>query len=160
MGTRSSAATFDKSKPELADASCLRFFARASRSLIASLNFDSGSAAGEELGFTFLPCVLVGLSRAPDLRPEPASGAALLRAADLGAVVAPAGAMGGAAVLPCAERAVPLISVHNPCLLDVSAEALGLRALQARSYAEAAGMVLALREGIDPAALLRPLVRP
>ena len=33
----------------------------------------------------------------------------------------------------------------------------GLAAIPASSYAEAAGLVLALREGIDPAALTRPL---
>jgi len=115
-------------------------------------------AAAEELGHTFLPCVLVGLSRAPDLVPEPASGSGLLRAQDLGALVAPAGALGGAAVLACAERGVPLITVDNSCLLDVTAEALGLPSLKARSYAEAAVLVMALREGISPAALRRPIV--
>ena len=119
-------------------------------------------AAAEELGHTFLPCVLVGLSRAPDLVPLIDSAmrgtAPLLHAAQLGAVVAPAGALGGAAVLACAERGIPLISVANPCLLEVTAEALGLASIPASSYAEAAGLVLALREGIDPAALTRPLV--
>ena len=115
-------------------------------------------AAAEELGHTFLPCVLVGLSRAPDLRPGAAAGPGWLHGRDLGAVVAPAGALGGAAVLACAERGVPLIAVDNPCLLEVTAEALGLEALPARSYAEAAGLVLALREGIDPANLRRPLL--
>ena len=118
-------------------------------------------AAAEELGHTFLPCVLVGLSRAPDLVPLIDSAmrgtAPLLHAAQLGAVVAPAGALGGAAVLACAERGIPLISVANPCLLEVTAEALGLASIPASSYAEAAGLVLALREGIDPAALTRPL---
>jgi hypothetical protein len=115
-------------------------------------------AAAEELGHTFLPCVLVGLSRAPDLRPEPASGSGLLHGAELGAVVAPAGALGGEAVLACAERGVPLIAVAgNPCLLAVDGAALGLETLTVASYAEAAGLVLALREGIDPAALARPL---
>jgi hypothetical protein len=75
----------------------------------------------------------------------------------VGAVIAPAGALGGAAVLACAERGIPLIAVHNPCLLAVDAQALGLEAHQAGSYAEAAGLVLALREGIAPAALGRPL---
>ena len=121
-------------------------------------------AAAEELGHTFLPCVLVGLSRAPDLVPLVDSlmrgTAPLLHAAQLGAVVAPAGALGGAAVLACAERGIPLISVANPCLLEVNAEALGLVAIPASSYAEAAGLVLALREGIDPAALTRPLAGP
>ena len=147
-------------------------------------------AAGEELGHTFLPCVLVGLSRAPDLLPLSAVAALpgpdllacseaadlpspdlrhldqryldLLHAGHLGAVVAPAGALGGAAVLACVERGVPLIAVHNPCLLQVTAEALALDGaaapvLPAASYAEAAGLLLALREGIDPAALRRPL---
>ena len=192
-------------------------------------------AAAEELGYTFLPCVLIGLSRAPDLVPlvaEPlaarhpfsprhvpgdaaergASSArpsaertsaertsvewiaertsaerpsaertsaertfaertsaavapgvgstSLLRASDLGAVVAPAGALGGEAVLACAARGVPLIAVaSNRCLLRVDGAALGLEVLEAASYAEAAGLVLALREGLDPACLRRPLAR-
>ena len=126
-------------------------------------------AAAEELGHTFLPCVLVGLSRAPDLVPlGPADhpygdgiglgpAGTLLTAAAIGAVVAPAGALGGEAVLACAERGIPVIAVHNPCLLEVSAQALGLEVLAAASYAEAAGLVLALREGIDPGVLRRPL---
>jgi hypothetical protein len=138
-------------------------------------------AAAEELGHTFLPCVLVGLSRAPDLVPLAGDGSgrasrgparrsrqghglapagALLEASSLGAVVAPAGALGGEAVLACAARGVPLIAVAgNTCLLQVRGEALGLEVLSASSYAEAAGLVLALREGLDPGSLRRPLRR-
>jgi hypothetical protein len=117
-------------------------------------------AAGEELGFTFLPCVLVGLSRAPSLLPVTApvaAGASVLEIAAVGAVIAPAAALGGAAVLACAERGIPVIAVDNPCLLNVTAPSLGLEVLPAASYSEAAGLVLALREGIAPAALQRPL---
>jgi hypothetical protein len=131
-------------------------------------------AAGEELGTTFLPCVLVGLSRAPDLLPRPSAGSLdaplasvpsdgpLLLSEEIGVVVAPAGALGGEAVLACVERGVPLIAVDNPCLLEVTAAALGLAeagatVLPAAGYGEAAGLVLALREGIAPAALRRPL---
>ena len=121
-------------------------------------------AAGEELGTTFLPCVLVGLSRAPDLVPLSSVAAAgpLLTADQIGAVVVPAGALGGEAVLACVERGVPLIPVHNPSVLSVHADALGLTeagatVIPASSYVEAAGFVLALREGISPAALQRPL---
>ncbi|MEO1001822.1 MAG: DUF3326 domain-containing protein [Cyanobacteria bacterium J06638_7] len=124
-------------------------------------------AAGEELGTTFLPCVLVGLSRAPDLLPlqpdsTPSWGdGAVLCPESIGAVVAPAGALGGEAVLASVERGVPLIAVDNPCLLQVTAEALALEqdgavVLNASSYAEAAGLVLALREGLAPASLRRP----
>jgi hypothetical protein len=118
-------------------------------------------AAAEELGHTFLACVLVGLSRAPDLVARPVSGVwddpGLVRPEQIGAVVAPADALGGAAVLACAERGLPLIAVHNPCVLQVNAAALGLDVLPAASYSEAAGLVLALREGIALAALQRPL---
>ena len=75
----------------------------------------------------------------------------------VGALLAPAGALGGAAVLVAAERGIPVIAVHNPCLLQVDAHALGLEVLNAASYSEAAGLLLALREGISPAALRRPL---
>ena len=64
-------------------------------------------------------------------------------------MVAPAGALGGEAVLACVERGVPLISVSaNRCVLQVDGAALGLQVEKAASYAEAAGMVLALREGL------------
>lgn len=117
-------------------------------------------AAGEELGYTFLACVLVGLSRAPDLIPAAAAAAADISADQLGAVLVPEGALGGEAVLACIERGVPLITVANPSLLDVSAAALGLQSgvLHASSYLEAAGLLMALREGIAPEALRRPLV--
>ena len=60
-------------------------------------------------------------------------------------------------MLACAERGIPVIAVDNPCLLHVDAAALGLEVLPAASYSEAAGLVLALREGLAPAALRRPL---
>ena len=129
---------------------------------LSPLPLDRGldpRAAGEELGYTFLACVLVGLSRAPDLVSLPAAAAELLRIEQVGAIVAPAGALGGAAVLACAERGIPVIAVQNPCVLQVTAAVLGLEVWAAASYAEAAGLLLALREGISPAALRRPLTR-
>ncbi|OUW28977.1 MAG: hypothetical protein CBD29_02260 [Synechococcus sp. TMED169] len=116
-------------------------------------------AAAEELGHTFIPCVLVGLSRAPDLcsasepwRPQE------LAIDQVGAVVAPAGALGGETVLACADRGIPIVAVSsNPSLLQVDASALDLPVVKAQDYAAAAGLVLAWREGLDPRALARPL---
>ena len=120
-------------------------------------------AAAEELGYTFLACVLVGLSRAPDLVP---AGQGMvegngLRADQLGAVVVPQGALGGEALLAAVARDVPVIAVANPSLLAVTPELLGMAdaVLPAASYSEAAGLVLALREGLSPASLQRPLPR-
>ena len=116
-------------------------------------------AAAEELGYTFLACVLVGLSRAPDLIDHGNLQPGDLTAESLAAVVAPDGALGGEAVLACLERQVPLIAVANSSVLQVTSEALGLssKVLMAESYIEAAGLLLALREGINPEALRRPL---
>ena len=116
-------------------------------------------AAGEELGYTFLACVLVGLSRAPDLIDTSAALTGDVHASQIGAAVVPEGALGGEAVLACVERGIPVISVANPSLLSVTPKVLGLSSgvLQASSYAEAAGLLVALREGISPAALGRPL---
>ena len=116
-------------------------------------------AAGEELGHTFLPCVLVGLSQAPDLLQRSSANASDLLADDLGAVVVPEGALGGEAVLACLERRIPVIGVVNPSLIEVTSTALGVESqvLQAGSYLEAAGLVLALREGVALSALMRPL---
>lgn len=116
-------------------------------------------AAGEELGYTFLACVLVGLSQAPALVQSSAAKPSDLMADDLGVLVVPEGALGGEAVLACLERKVPVISVANPSVLQVTSTVLGVESevLQAGSYAEAAGLVLALREGVALAALRRPL---
>ena len=107
--------------------------------------------------------MLVGLSRAPDLVP---AGQGMvecngLRADQLGAVVVPQGALGGEALLAAVARDVPVIAVANPSLLAVTPELLGMAdaVLPAASYSEAAGLVLALREGLSPASLQRPLPR-
>ena len=77
----------------------------------------------------------------------------------MGALVVPEGALGGEAVLACLERRVPVISVGNPSVLEVTSTALGVgsEVLKAGSYLEAAGLVLALREGVALSALMRPL---
>ena len=133
-------------------------------------------AAGEELGHTFLTCVLVGLSRAPDMieiKKECIENSFFssdfLSIHDLGAVVAPNGALGGEAVLACLEKGVPLILVKNPGVLNVDDKALGItnsieskrkfNSFHANNYVEAAGLILALREGISKDALYRPFPR-
>jgi len=115
-------------------------------------------AAAEELGYTFLPSVLAGLSRAPRLVPAADAQGGDLLAQQVGALVAPHGALGGAAVLAAAERGIPVLAVHNPSQLEVTAAALGLEGvINVANYQEAAGVVLSLREGLDPDALQRPL---
>lgn len=132
----------------------------------------SPKAAAEELGYTFLSCVLVGLSRAPRLvhnvhaprtEPEgPATGqvadSAAIVASDVNAVVLPADCFGSPAVLSLAERdSVLLIAVdENKTAINVAPQTVGIapsRVVRAKSYAEAAGFMAAHKAGIDIAAL-------
>ncbi len=132
-------------------------------------------AAGEEVGHTFLACVLVGLSKAPDLIPTSInyelaqmSLAGLMHIDQIGALVAVEGALGGEVVLSCLERGLPIISVVNQGVLDVTAQKLGLKyrcdskdesnVFLARNYLEAAGILTLLREGINFESVKRPLL--
>jgi Protein of unknown function (DUF3326) len=113
----------------------------------------SPRSAAEELGHTFLPCVLVGLSRAPQFVTE------TLQSHDLGssavdAVIIPESACGGSAVLSWSQTATQIITVaDNQTTLNVTPDALGLSVWRAQSYGEAIGMLVAMRAGINPDAL-------
>ncbi len=131
------------------------------------VNYDlDPRTSGEEIGYTFLQSVLVGLSRAPDLIFKSAmktTEKSLLTNSNLGAAVVPQGALGGEAVLSCIEKFIPLIIVSNQGVLDVSSEKMRLDCLSrehilyASNYLEAAGLITALRQGINIKSLLRPV---
>jgi Protein of unknown function (DUF3326) len=113
----------------------------------------SPRSAAEELGHTFLPCVLVGLSHAPQFVLEGR------QAYDIGsdavdAVVIPESACGGSAILSWSQTATQIITVaDNATTLNVTPDALGLSVWRAQSYGEAIGMLVAIRAGINPDAL-------
>jgi hypothetical protein len=123
----------------------------------------SPRSAAEELGYTFLPCVLVGLSRAPqfvtqsatekDRSPQP-NGANQIWADQIDALVVPASACGGSAVLSLSQTATQIIAVQeNQTRLKVPAAALGIPAIEVGSYLEAIGALVAHRSGISPLSL-------
>ena len=132
-------------------------------------------ASGEEIGYTFLQSVLVGLSRAPDLICKSVLNTkqksvlpltTILSNRNLGAIVAPQGALGGEAVLSCIEKSIPLIIVSNQGVLNVSSRNMRLdcltsdkdnNILYAENYLEAAGLITALRHGINIKSLRRPI---
>jgi Protein of unknown function (DUF3326) len=123
----------------------------------------SPKAAAEELGYTFLSCVLVGLSRAPALVEVSGVGGdgsgggvgvgGLIDVADVDALVVPADAFGGAALMSLAERPRLLVVAveENVTGLGVGPEAVGIRRdriVWVRNYAEAAGVLAAHKAGI------------
>ncbi|WP_373536909.1 DUF3326 domain-containing protein [Microcoleus sp.] len=117
----------------------------------------SPRSAAEEIGYTFLPCVLAGLSKSPQfVGPESALGSQLSITADrVDAVVIPATACGGSAILSLSGRSsVQIIAVgDNKTQMQATPEKLGIKALQVNSYLEAIGVLVALRAGITPTSL-------
>ncbi|MGF1498266.1 MAG: DUF3326 domain-containing protein [Elainellaceae cyanobacterium] len=120
----------------------------------------SPRAAAEELGYTFLPCVLVGLSRAPQfitstpLRP----GTSSIWANQIDALVVPETACGGSAVLSLAPTPTRILTVaENTTTMQAPPEALGLSVLRLQSYMEALGALVALKAGVSLEAL-RPQI--
>lgn len=120
----------------------------------------SPRSAAEEIGYTFLPCVLVGLSRAPQFVTT-GSPEADLWADQVDAVIVPATACGGSAVLSLAQTAhSPLIIAvgDNQTTMQVPPEVLGISAVRVNSYLEAVGIVAADRAGVRPDALNAAIV--
>ncbi len=105
-------------------------------------------AAAEELGYTFLPSVLVGLSRAPGYVNQRGLGGVWTEQVD--AVVVPGTACGGSALIHWATQGKLIIAVaENTSRMGVPPAALGIRAVKVRSYLEAVGVLAAHRAGVD-----------
>jgi hypothetical protein len=116
----------------------------------------SPRSAAEELGYTFLPCVLVGLSRAPQfLTPYQASG---IWADAVDAVVVPATASGGSALMSLSHTRIIAVQ-DNTTTLQVSPTNIGVRTIVVRSYLEAIGLLVAQRAGVSATALT-PAIMP
>ena len=113
----------------------------------------SPRAAAEELGYTFLPCVLVGLSRAPQFTHNHISSEQLW-ANQVDAVVVPDSACGGSAILSLSNTKAKIITVkENYTQLQVTPKTLGIKATQVNSYLEALGILVTHRAGISSDAL-------
>lgn len=124
----------------------------------------------ELISSAFLCSMVRGLSRAPTLLPAAAphdGGEQRLTAAQVRAVVMPETAVGNIPFFVALDRRIPVILVRgNHTAAGLTPARLGLDAdlpgpnrpiYTVASYMEAAGLLLALREGIAPAALVRPI---
>ena len=107
----------------------------------------SPKAAAEELGYTFLPCILVGLSKAPQFTLN--KNYCSLWRDDIDALVIPANACGGSAHLSFGNSNTQIIAVEdNQTVLKVEPEMLGINVIRVKSYLEALGVMVAHRGGI------------
>eukprot|EP01041_Mallomonas_annulata_P013246 gene13246-28042_t len=123
-------------------------------------------ACAEELGYTFLPCVLAYLHRAPSLvnlmgdidrssmttTTRTSRGMMPITNAAVDSVVVPASALGGSAVLSFISQGKLIVVVEeNATVMEADVNSLklsGENIVVVRSYAEAAGILAAHKAGI------------
>jgi hypothetical protein len=105
---------------------------------------------------------LKGLAKAPRLVPIASLENALshlISINNIGAIIMPASCLGGLPALVAEYSDVPLIAVReNATVLDVTNKKMQMsNVIEVESYLEAAGVVVALREGISLESLARPI---
>jgi len=116
-------------------------------------------AGAEAISPAYLGCALQGLHRAPQpIRIEEAKESDL-KLDNISALLYPFNCLGGIPVLSAEKNKIPIIAVEeNKTILNVTAEKLGLKGvIKVKNYLEGAGILLAMREGIDYNTIKRPI---
>ncbi|KYC35661.1 hypothetical protein WA1_07560 [Scytonema hofmannii PCC 7110] len=124
----------------------------------------SPRSAAEELGYTFLTSVLVGLSRAPQFliggSHQLTESKTKIKTGDIwvnqvDAAIVPATACGSSALLSLSRsRRCQIVTVEdNQTQIQVPPQPLGIKSIQVNSYLEAIGVLVAHQAGIDPSTL-------
>lgn len=118
--------------------------------------------AAEEISSAFLMCVLKGLQRSPRIVKDVVKNRqpGVLTASDISALVIPDGCV-GLPTLAALEQGIPVVAVReNRNIMQNDLSALPWRRGQlhvVENYWEAAGVLCALRQGLDPVSVRRPL---
>ena len=118
--------------------------------------------AAEVISVSFLQCVLKGLQKSPRIirDPEVMRDPGVLTARDISCLVIPDGCL-GLPTFAALEQGIPVIAVReNVNLMKNDLEALPWARGQLHivdNYWEAAGVLSAIRTGIEPSAVRRPL---
>ena len=118
--------------------------------------------AAEVISVSFLQCVLKGLQRSPNIirDPEAMRDPGVLTARDISCLVIPDGCL-GLPTFAALEQGIQVIAVReNVNLMKNDLEALPWASGQLHivdNYWEAAGVLSAIRTGIEPSAVRRPL---
>ncbi|KAK0573052.1 hypothetical protein LWI29_002349 [Acer saccharum] len=121
----------------------------------------SPKSAAEEIGYTFLPCVLAGLSNAPQylVKNSESLEKSCILASDVDSVILPIDACGGDGALAFAtrKRNKPLIIAveENETVLNDTPDKLGIEVIKVTNYWEAIGVIAAHKAGINPNSMRR-----
>lgn len=116
--------------------------------------------AGEIASTSGLACILIGLRQAPQI--QDASHRPfrdIVNLNNLLAIVTPASCLGGIPSLYTRQRNIPIIAVQdNDTILNVTQSQLQLsHVVEVNNYLEAAGILMALQNGLSLPGLVRPL---
>ena len=120
-------------------------------SLMITSEIVDKRAAAEYITPTFLPCVLLGLYNAPQIVDIKNSRYYDITLNSVKALITPYDCLGGIPVLKAIENNIPVLAVYeNQTVLNITAKALNIenKVITVRNYLEAAGYLLALKEGI------------
>ncbi|XP_057524227.1 uncharacterized protein LOC130803982 isoform X1 [Amaranthus tricolor] len=119
----------------------------------------SPKSAAEEIGYTFLPCVLAGLSNAPQylVTDSNAIERGCILSNDVDSVIVPIDACAGKGLLSFAQKKCrkPLIIAveENTTVLCDTPDRLHIETVNVSNYWEAIGVIAAHKAGIDPNSL-------
>ncbi|KAL3501858.1 hypothetical protein ACH5RR_036307 [Cinchona calisaya] len=122
-------------------------------------------SAAEEIGYTFLPCVLAGLSTAPQylVKTSEFSERDCIVSSDVDSVILPVNACGGDGARAFAnnQRIKPLIIAveENETVLNDTPDKLGIQVVKVSNYWEAIGVIAAHKAGVDPISLRRNRIK-
>ena len=118
--------------------------------------------AAEVISTAYINCVLKGLQRSPQIVDvEQSNNPDIITARDVNCIVIPDTCL-GLPVLAALEQGIKVIAVRNNNLMENELAELPWAAGQfftVDSYEEAVGIVEALKNGIDPRSLRRPLLK-
>ncbi len=118
--------------------------------------------AGEVISMTFSQCIFKGLQKSPRMisDPEAMRRPGLVTAEDISCLIVPEGCL-GLPVLAALEQGIPVIAVkENQNLMRNDLSQLPWRPRHyylVENYWEAAGVIAALKAGISPSSVRRPL---
>ena len=129
-------------------------------------NFDLGLVeprlAAEAISLTFIQCMLKGLHRSPGIVTDPDAirEAGVFSAADISCLVIPDNCI-GLPTLAALEQGIPVIAIsENKNMMKNNLVTLPWAPNQlhvVENYWEAVGVIAALKAGISPSSLRRPL---
>jgi hypothetical protein len=126
-------------------------------------NWDPGITdpriAAESVSVAYLQCILKGLQRSPKIITDNLDVPGIISAKDISALVIPDNVL-GLPTFAALHQGIPVITVKNKNIMQNDLSELPWMHGQlhhAENYLEVAGILTALKDGMDPRTLKRPL---